>query len=393
MDNELLALGAAFVAAALVASVGRRIGLPTIPLFILAGIALGPNTPGVVLFEHPEDLELLAALGLVLLLFSVGLEFSPSTLVERRGRVALAGGLYVLVNVGTGLVFGAALGWGGPEALVIAGALGISSSAIVTKLVVELRRLTNPETPLILGIIVVDDLFLALYLALLHPVLGETEGVGGALLSIGRAFAFLLALALAARFGPGLVGRLIPSADDELLTVAFVGVAVLVAGLAEEVGVSDAIGALGAGIILARTVSAPRIHRLVLPLRDLFAALFLFAFGLTIDPGDVGSVAVPIAVAVVLSLACNVTAGVLVSRMEGLDREAASNVSFTVLARGEFALILAALAAAAGLDDRVGPFVAGYVLVLAVGSPLLAARSARLGRLLPATLFDPGGRR
>lgn len=389
MGDTLVAVGGAFLAAGLLARAGRRIGLPTIPFFMAAGVIFGPNTPGIALVEHPEDLELLAALGLILLLFHLGLEFSLNDLASGGRRLLGIGAIYLALNVGGGFLFGLGLGWGTSEALVIAGAVGISSSAIVTKLLVELRRLANPESRLILGVIVVEDIFLALYLALLQPVLGEAEGAADAAVEFGVAFAFLLALGAVARFGARAVGRLVASPDDELLTVCFVGVAVLTAGLAEELGVSAAIGAFMAGLILAESAVAQRIERLVLPLRDAFAAAFFFAFGLTIDPADAAAVAGPVAVAVVLSVVLNLTAGVIAARLQGFARTAAANIGFTVLGRGEFSLILATLATAAGLDARIGPFVALYVLCLAVLGPLLAARSRTLARLLPGALF-PG---
>jgi CPA2 family monovalent cation:H+ antiporter-2 len=389
MGDTLIGIGGAFLAAGLLGRLGRRIGLPTIPFFMAAGILFGPNTPGVVVVEHPEELELLGALGLIMLLFHLGLEFSLGDLVGGGRRLLWAGAVYLLVNVGGGLAFGLALGWGTSEALVVAGAIGISSSAIVTKLLVELRRLANPESRLILGIVVVEDVFLALYLALLQPILGEADGTGDALLQFAIAFAFLLGLAATARWGARAVGRLVETGDDELLTVCFVGLAVLVAGVAEELGVSDAIGAFGVGLVLAESRAAERIERLVLPLRDAFAAAFFFAFGLTIDPGDVGDVAGPVAAAVALSLVLNMVAGVVAARLNGFGRRAAANIGLTVLGRGEFSLILATLAAAAGLDERIGPFVAVYVLVLAVLGPVLAARSRVVADRLPVRLVEP----
>ena len=216
MGNELIALGGAFLAAVILARAGRAIGLPTIPLFMLAGIICGPNTPGIRLVDDPHDLELLAALGLVLLLFHLGLEFSLDDVVAGGPRLA-AGGTYLALNIGGGLLFGLALGWGrAAEALVIAGAVGISSSAIVTKLMVELQRLANPETRLILGIVVVEDLFLALYLAALQPVLSGSSGLE-AVRDITVAFAFVLALVAVARWGGRVVSRLLDTPDDELL--------------------------------------------------------------------------------------------------------------------------------------------------------------------------------
>ncbi|ALU93812.1 MULTISPECIES: cation:proton antiporter [Streptomyces] len=376
-------MGGAFLAAAVLARLGGRIGLPTIPLFILAGILLGPHTPGYTLLSNPHDLEMLSALGLVLLLFYLGLEFHMDDLRTGGRKMAIAGGTYLVLNVGAGLVFGFALGWGTSEALVLAGVLGISSSAIVTKILVDLGRIGNPETRPILGIIVVEDIFLALYLAALQPILSGADSLSAALVDGGKAFGFLLLLALAARFGTKLIGKLMNTKDDELLVISFLGVAVFVAGVSEMFGVADAIGAFMVGLMLGSTSSGDRILKLVHPLRDAFGAIFFFAFGLSIDPGDLPSVLWPVVAAVVLTLAMNIAAGLAAAKVYSFGAQATSNIATTLVARGEFALILATMAAAAGLDERLSPFIAGYVLLLAVLAPLAAGRSHWLARILP----------
>jgi Kef-type K+ transport system membrane component KefB len=271
---------------------------------------------------------------------------------------------------------GLALGWGTSEALVIAGALGISSSAIATKLLIELHRLTNAETPIILGIIVIEDLFLTFYLALLAPVLSDSDSPLELVRDIAISFGFLLMLFVVARYGARAVGWLVGSREDELLAV-LVGLVVLVAGLSEEVGVSDAIGALLIGLVVSRTAVRERVERLVMPLRDVFAAVFFVVFGLSIDIGDFGRVAVPALIAVITTLVANLAAGVIGARLFGFNQRGATNMGLTILGRGEFSLILATLAIAAGLDRRIGPFVALYVLILAVREPAA-------GRELPA---------
>ncbi|MFH8885402.1 cation:proton antiporter [Streptomyces californicus] len=376
-------MGGAFLAAAVLARLGGRIGLPTIPLFILSGILLGPHTPGYTLLSNPHDLEMLSALGLVLLLFYLGLEFHMDDLKTGGRKMAVAGGTYLALNVGAGLAFGFALGWGTSEALVLAGVLGISSSAIVTKILVDLGRIGNPETRPILGIIVVEDIFLALYLAALQPILSGADSLSAAVVDGGKAFGFLLLLALAARFGTKIIGKLMSTKDDELLVISFLGVAVFVAGVSEMFGVADAIGAFMVGLMLGSTSSGDRILKLVHPLRDAFGAIFFFAFGLSIDPGDLPSVLWPVLAAVVLTLAMNIAAGFAAARVYSFGTQATANIATTLVARGEFALILATMAAAAGLDERLSPFIAGYVLLLAVLAPLAAGRSHWLARVLP----------
>jgi CPA2 family monovalent cation:H+ antiporter-2 len=386
VGHELIVLGAALLVAAALGRAGRRVGLPTIPLFMVAGLLAGPYVLPVALVEHPEDLELLAVLGLVLLLFHLGLEFDLDDFADNAKGLVAAGSAYILLNVGAGLGLGLALGWGAREALVVAGITGISSSAVVTKLVVELQRLTNRETPLVLGVIVVEDVFLALYLAALTPLLGAGESLVTTLLRLAGAFVFLLAMFMLARRGGRLVSRVVGGRDEELLTITFVGLAVLFAGTAEEIGVSDAIGAFLIGLAVGSTPARERVERLVRPLRDVFAAVFFLAFGLSLDPSTFGSVALPVAVAVLLTLLANVVAGLVTARLRGLGTREGVNAALLLLTRGEFALILATMAVAAGLDDRIGPFAGLYVLVLAVVGPVLAARSPEIGDALVGRL-------
>ena len=389
MENELAVLGAALLLAGLFARAGRRVGLPTIPFFIVAGITFGPQTPGIVVLEDPDAIHVLAMLGLVLLLFHLGIEFSVNELLGGGRRLLWAGGSYIALNFGAGLVLGWSLGWGTREIFVIAGMIGTSSTAIVTKLLLDLRRVANPETGMILGIIVVEDVFLAFYLALLQPIFGEQEGVYEIAQSIAIAFAFLLGLFALARWGARLVRPLLASGDAELTIILVVGFGVFVAGFAHSAGASDAVGALLAGMVVAGTGIGPRVERLLVPLRDVFAAVFFFWFGLTIAPSDMGAIAPAVAVAVVVTLAFNIIAGVVAARIYGYGRGAAANTALMLVSRGEFELILASLAVAAGLDSRVAPFAALYVLVLSILSPLCSARAHVLARWLPRRLFAP----
>jgi len=389
MDNELAVLGAALLLAGLFARAGRHVGLPTIPFFIVAGITFGPHTPGFVVLDDPGSIYLLATLGLVLLLFHLGIEFSVDELLGGGRRLLWAGGSYIALNFGAGLLFAWWLGWGTREIFVIAGMIGTSSTAIVTKLLLDLRRLANPETGMILGIIVVEDVFLAFYLALLQPILGVQEGTVEIVVSVAIAFAFLLGLFALARWGARFVRPVISAGDAELTTILLVGFGVFVAGFAHSVGASEAVGALLAGMVVAGTGIGPQVAPLIVPLRDTFAAIFFFWFGLTIAPSDMGAIALPVAVAVVVTLAVNVVAGIIAARIYGYGRSAAANTAFMLVSRGEFELILAALAVAAGLDGRVAPFAALYVLALSILSPLLSAKSHELSRWLPRRLIAP----
>ena len=281
-----------------------------------------------------------------------------------------------------------ALGWGGRETLVIAGIVGISSSAIVTKLLVELRRLANPETGMLLGIIVVEDVFLALYLALLQPVIGDSPGGLDAVLTVGRALVFLILMFAVARWGRRAVGRLLSTGDDELLTVSLRRLRHpggrrrrQPGGVRGHRGLPGRPGGGGDGrspggwsTWCCRSATSWR------PSSSSPSAS-------SVDPGTLADVALPVAAAVGVTIVGNLVAGIVAARLQGFGPLEAANIGLSVLARGEFSLILASLAVVAGLDDRLGPFAAAYVLVLAVAGPLAASRSHVLARVLPRRLF------
>ena len=207
------------------------------------------------------------------------------------------------------------------------------------------------------------------------------------------AFSFLLGLFALARWGARLVKPFIATGDSELTVIMIVGFGVFVAGFAHYAGASDAVGALLAGMVVAGTGIGPRVEKLLIPLRDVFAAIFFFWFGLTIAPSDMGAIAPAVIVAVVVTLLFNVIAGIVAARIYGYGATEASNTALKLVSRGEFELILAALAVAAGLDGRVAPFAAFYVLVLSILSPLMSARSQVLARWLPDRWFSPQTRR
>lgn len=388
--DALMVLGVAFLACGLLARAGSRFGLPTVPLFMLAGIVLGPHTGGVTLVAQPADLELVARIGLVFLLFYLGLEFSLGDLTSGGRKLALAASTYLVLNVGGGLAYGLLLGWGTAEAFLIAGILGTSSTAMVTKVVLETKRLGSPETRVVLGVTVLEDIFLAFYLALLQPVLGGASDLREALAGIASAFGFLLLLTLVARYGGVAIGKVLGGHGGEETVVVSVGLAITMAGIAEALGVSDAIGAFMVGMIVGASPSAPRLRRLVHPLRDAFAAIFFFHFGLTIAPGAIAGVVPQVVVAVAMTIVLCGVAGVVAARLHGYHRVHAANIGFTVLMRGEFSIILASLALAAGLDRRIADLAAGYVLVLAIVGPLMATATQYTSRLIPRRLF-PGG--
>ncbi|MET4781164.1 cation:proton antiporter [Glaciihabitans sp. UYNi722] len=379
LGEELLVLGLLFVIAYVLGRLGKRIGLPAIPIYMLVGLIASPHFHLFPLSFKSADVELVAVFGLIFLLFSLGLEFDQDEFYGNLRALLLSGGTRILINMAVGFGFGLWVGWGTREALIIAGMTATSSSAIVTKLLIEFRRLANRETPAILGIMVLEDVFVAIYLAIISVVLRGESGFWPIVLQMTISFAFLVAMFALARWGGRVVSRLVQTRDDELFTILFFGLAVAFGGIGELLGVSDAIGAFLIGLVLGATRFRTRIEQFALPLRDVFGAFFFLNFGLALDPGTFGGVAVPVAVAVVLTLVVNTLGGQLIAWFNKLTPAEGFNASAMLQNRGEFALILATLATAAGLDQRLTPFAGLYVLIMAIVGPILAVNSERFG--------------
>ncbi len=387
---DLLILGLLFLIAYVLGRLGKRIGLPAIPIYMLVGLVASPHSTWFPLDFEAANVELVAVIGLILLLFSLGLEFDQDEFYGNLKSLLISGGTRIAINIVVGFLFGVWVGWGLREALIIAGMTAVSSSAIVTKLLIELRRLPNRETPSILGIMVLEDVFVALYLAIVAVVISGETDVWAIVLKLSIAFGFLVAMFALARWGGKLVSRLIQTKDDELFTILFFGLAVTFGGIGELLGVSDAIGAFLIGLVLGATRFRARVEQFALPLRDIFAAFFFLNFGLSLDTSTFGDVLLPAAGAVVLTLVINTLGGQLIAWQNGLKPAEGLNVSAMLQNRGEFVLILATLATAAGLDPRLTPFAGMYVLTMSIIGPVLAVNSERLGaRVFPSRRAAP----
>ncbi|MCU1525248.1 MAG: yhaU [Microbacteriaceae bacterium] len=385
LGEELAVLGVLLLIAYVFGRLGKLIGLPAIPVYMLVGLLASPHTGWFPLNFDSSKIELIAIFGLILLLFNLGLEFDQDEFFGNAGKLIVSGGSYILVNMGVGLAFGFWVGWGTREALIIAGITATSSSAIVTKLLIELNRLPNRETPMILGVTVVEDIFIAIYLAIVGVVLSGETAIWPVVGKLAISFLFLVVMFTIARWGGRWVSRLFRTKDDELFTILFFGLAVAFGGIGELLGVTDAIGAFLIGLVLGATKYRARIEQLSLPMRDVFGAFFFLNFGLALNVSEFPTVLVPVLGAVLMTFVLNVVAGQFVAWLNRLGPQAGINTTVILQNRGEFALILATLSLSAGLDKRIVPFAGLYVLIMSIGGPILAANSEKIGALVLRT--------
>ena len=360
-------IGAAIIVLALLARLANRLGFSAIPLYLLLGLALGNG--GLLPLKLSQNvIGTGGEVGVLLLLFMLGLECSGEELVKNLRFGLPAGGADFLLNFTPGLVLGFLLKWKPLPAVLLGGITYISSSGVIAKVLSELKRINNPETPMVLAVLVLEDLAMAVYL----PLVGVSLLGGGAskvAVSVGVAVVVvMLVLFLALKYGRHL-SRFAAHESDEIILLTTFGSVLLVAGLAERFQVSAEIGAFLVGIALSGPI-ADQSHRLLSPLRDLFAAMFFFFFGLQIDPATLPS-ALPLAVGLGLVTAfTKVLTGYWAAKRAGVDRQGSLRAGMTLVARGEFSIVIAGLGA--GVEPMLGPLAAAYVLFLAILGPFLA---------------------
>src|SRR5215510_6349408 len=388
MQHIVLEVGLALTLIALAALISAWLRFSIVPFLILIGTAVGPHAPKIGPFdfrfiESAPLIEFMGRVGVLFLLFYLGLEFSVSRLIKSGKSIVVGGSIYIGINFVLGLAYAALLGWPLKEVLVAAGITTISSSAIVAKVLFDLRRTANPETEMILGIIMFEDVFLAVYLSLVSGiVLSGATSVTGVLSSAGLALAFIIGLLGLGRVAKPLLDRAFRISSNEVFLLVLFACLFLLAGLGETIHVAEAIGALLLGLVLAETEHGERMAHLIVPFRDFFGALFFFGFGLTIDPFALGGAVLPVIGAVIVTLIGNVAAGLLAGKTAKLGAGPSLNVGLTIVSRGEFSIIMANLARNAGLLPVLQPFAALYVLILAVLGPLLTKESERLYELM-----------
>jgi K+:H+ antiporter subunit KhtU len=365
--------------------VASRFGISAIPAYLLAGLLLGPNEPTELsVIDESEVTEFVAQLGIVFLLFFLGLEFSLSRLRATGRHAGLGGMVDLAVNAALGLLVGVAAFGFSFAALVLAACFYVSSSAVAIKGLIDLRRLGDDETDLVLAILVFEDLVVAFLLGF------SAAGGGGpsdTLVLVSKALGFVTVGLAASRWLAKPLDRFLDRLPLEFFLLAAFGFLVGSAAIAEELGLSEGIGALMAGIVLSETTIRDQIEERFFSFRDIFAALFFFVFGLSIDVGAIGDVGWIVALAVVLTLVGKIGAGLVAGQLGGFSSRQSFNAGVALVAHGEFTIILAQLASEnpllnVGERTDLVAFAGLYVLATATVGIVLMKESKRIGRVL-----------
>src|SRR3954468_10005893 len=365
----LIELGGVILVLGVLGRFAGRLGISAIPLYLIAGLAFGEG--GLLpLATSEEFIDVGAEIGVILLLLLLGLEYTAGELVGNLKAQAGGGLLDIVLKPAPGAGVGVLLGGSPVAVLAMAGVTYASSSGIVAKILSDLGRLGNRETPVVLSLLVLEDLVMALYLPVLTAVLAGL-GVARGAISVSVALAtVVVVLVVALTFGDR-ISRIMFDENDEVLLLRVLGLALLVAGIAAELQVSAAVGAFLVGLALSGEV-AESARGLLTPLRDLFAAVFFVFFGLHTDPSAIPGVAL-IAVALgIVSIATKVATGWWAARRAGIRTIGRFRAGGALIPRGEFNIVIAGLAVSAGVEPDIGPLAAAYVMFLVITGPLLA---------------------
>jgi len=370
----LTELGAVLLGLAIVGRLANRVGLSPSPLYLLAGLAFGKG--GLMPLSASEDfVQAGAEIGVVLLLLLLGLEYSPDELaVTLRGGMPMAA-LDAVLNTLPGAALALLLGWGPVAALTLAGVTWVSSSGVIAKMLYDLGRLGNRETPTVLGVLVMEDLAMALYLPLLTAVLAH-EGLAGGALALAAAIGTIAVILLVALRHSHAVSTVVAGPDPETLLLGVLGLTLLVAGIAQRLQVSAAVGAFLVGIAISGEV-AHSAAQVLTPLRDLFAAVFFVFFGLHTAPSSIPPVLLPALGLAAVTIATKVLVGYVAARRAGIGRRGRWRAGAALTPRGEFSVVIAGLAVTAGLRNELAALATAYVLITVVAGPVLARLTDR----------------
>ena len=377
MTDVVLQLGIILLGLFLAGRLAALIRLSVVPLYIGAGMLLA----GVV--GHSELVEFLSLMGVIFLLFYMGLDFSLSAFLQQWRSIFVAGTIDLGINFSSGLLLGWLLNWTLLETLFLAGIMYMSSSAVVAKSLIELKRVANPETETILGIMVYEDLFVAFYLAALSGVVlsGRIDGWTISL-SVAKGLGFCVIFLLVARLGRRWTEQLLNQESAELFLLLVFGLILLSAFGAMAVGLSEAIGAIMFGLLMSETRHKTRVYELFLPFQQFFAAVFFVAFGMQIDYHAFLEVMRLGLVFVGVALIGKTLAGFVAGRWQGLSAQASLSIGFAMVAKGEFSIILAGVAVSVARPEiHLGALIAFFVLLMSIIGPVLMKESGRIAAL------------
>jgi CPA2 family monovalent cation:H+ antiporter-2 len=365
-----------FAAIGLSAFAAEKTRLFFSPFYILAGFLFGPNVIGAVTDTHV--ISLLGEIGVVFLLFFLGLEFSLHTLLKQKRVMLVAGAVDFAVNFGLGFGLGMLLGLGPFLSLALAGAIYMSSSGIITKSLIELQISKNPEGHLIMGVMVFEDLVMIGFLAIVSAGMtpGAAAGAGAVLVQLAKSLVFCGAILLFARFAPRVIDRILSIKKRELLLLVFFGLVLIVTAVGKLFGVSEALSAFFLGMAFSGAKNVKNIEQKTVIFRDLFGSVFFFSFGMALTFTDIAAHWDILLYCLALAVGGKLISSLLITKILKCEAHMSLFIGFLTIPRGEFSLLISRISA------RAVPFVGPVMVTLAFITTVISALVLKFSKML-----------
>ena len=367
-------LAVILVSAGLVTLLFKKLKQPVVLGYVVAGILAGPSIEEIPTVSEVESIRIWADIGVIFLLFALGLDFSFKKLMK-VGGTAVIGAITIVIGMMTaGYATGLTLGWGHMNSLFLGGMLSMSSTTIIFKAFDDMGLRNQRFAGVVFGILVVEDLFAVLLMVLLSTVAVSKHVEGMELLnSVVKLGVFLLfCFVVGIYLIPSFLKQTKRFLNEETMLIVTIGLCLGMVMIATQAGFSSALGAFVMGSILAETVEAERIERLIKPVKDLFGAIFFVSVGMLIDPAMLWEYKVPIliiTIVVMVGQICFASLGVLLS---GQPIKIAIQSGFSLAQIGEFAFIIASLGLTLKVTDSfLYPIVVAVSVVTTFFTPYM----------------------
>lgn len=371
--------------AAIVTVVFKKLNQPVVLGYIIAGLLVGPSTTFLPSITDVKTINIWAEIGVIFLLFGLGLEFSFKKLKEVGGPASITGIIEILTMLFIGYITGKILGWGEMDSIFLGGILSVSSTTIIIRAFEETRVKAKKFASIVLGVLIIEDLVAILLLVLLSTIAVGQNFMGTELIysSLKLAF-FLIIWFLAGIFLlPSLFRLLRRTLNDEMLLVISIALCLIMVSFATKVGFSPALGAFIMGSLLAETSEGKKIEKIVEPVRDLFAAIFFVSVGMLIDPTVLVENWQNVLIITVITIIGKILSSGFGALLSGQPLKSSVQIGFSLAQIGEFSFIIATLGLSLGvISDFLYPLAVAVSVITTFTTPYLIKSSERFAGFL-----------
>ncbi|MFN3455691.1 MAG: cation:proton antiporter [Pseudobdellovibrio sp.] len=384
-------LGFILITAALVTILFKKLKQPVVLGYLIAGILVGPHVPIIPTVQDTESVKVWAEIGVIVLLFGLGLEFNIKKLAQTGKSASITAIVEVIFMLMAGYLFGKVMGWSNLDSLFLGGILSVSSTTIIIRAFEELNLKSQKFVSLVFGVLIVEDIVAILLLVLLSTVAisKNLSGVDLAVSGLRLGFFLILWFVVGIFLLPTFLKKIKVYLNDETTLVISLGLCLLMVIIATYVGFSPALGAFVMGLLLAETKEGPRIEKLIHPIKDLFAAVFFVSVGMLIDPQVLLHHGPEILLITAITILGKLISSSIGAMLSGVSFRQSMQTGMSLSQIGEFSFIIATLGVSLKVtSDFLYPIAVSVSVLTTFTTPYLIKNSDKLSLFLEKKLPD-----